>query len=110
MHPLRAPAVEWLEPVDMTADEALAASAGDDRHSGKLNAVAFLQIVLAGGPQPAKTIEEQAAMQGISTDQLKRARKKLNVWSAKEGFAGGWHLGLPGQPKPGEKQPELNLL
>jgi hypothetical protein len=46
-------------------------------------------------------------MQGISTDQLKRARKKLDVWSPKEGFAGGWHLGLPGQRKPGDAQAEL---
>ena len=61
--------MEWLELVNMTADEAMAATASEERRTGKPDATAFLEDVLAGGPLPS-TVEERAAQRGISEGQL----------------------------------------
>jgi len=102
-HPLRAPAVEWLESVTITADEAMAADDKSDRVS-RLDAKSFLELLLAGGPLLQTEIDTRAAQQGISPDQLKRAKKKLGIWSKRAGGIGGsghWLWGLPDQAPPG---------
>jgi putative DNA primase/helicase len=66
----------WEGPVDVTADEAIAATATRKDHSG---AVMFLMDMLANGPVPKTLIDERAAVRGFSEDQLKRAKAKTGI-------------------------------
>jgi hypothetical protein len=78
------PCIVWEEIVDLTADEALAATAQGKDKSG---VVVFLLDVLANGPAPKSTIEERAAARGFSVDQLKRAKqKRASLPSRKENW------------------------
>jgi putative DNA primase/helicase len=102
--------VVWeADPVDVSADEAVAAAAGGGGNGNKEqgpSARVFLEAILANGPMPVKRVEEHATTQGISERQLRRAREKLDVWTKKDGFGPGsqqlW--GLPGQEVPGQEK------
>jgi hypothetical protein len=65
--------VAWEEIVDMTADEALAASVQSKDKSG---VVVFLLDVLVNGPVPVTVIEGRATARGFTKDQLDRAKKR----------------------------------
>jgi hypothetical protein len=92
------PAIKWEEQtITMTADEALAAKP-DGRKSEKLEAAkALIAEILVNGPQPATTIEERAATQGITAKSLRNAKGALFVRAAQAG--GRWWC-LPGQEPP----------
>ncbi len=98
------------EPVDITANEALAAveevgrGAGDDR--GCQQEAEFLRTVLAAGPMPVKEIQRQAVEAGVLAEGkaigdsrgFRIARKMLGVRSRREGgaaAAGQWVWELP---------------
>jgi hypothetical protein len=50
----------------------------------------FLREILAGGPMPANEIEDAARAQGIALKTLRRAKKQLQIGSAKKGMKAGW--------------------
>ena len=88
--PIETSGIVWEEAVDVTADQALAAAVpSKDKQSG---AVTFLLDILANGPVPKNVIEERAKARGLSDDQLRRAKAKMNAVAFKEtGTAyGGW--------------------
>jgi putative DNA primase/helicase len=78
-----APRIVWEpDPVDITADEAIAANkmtAGDGRKARAAPVREFLRELLASGPVLAKTAIERGAVRGFSIDQLKYARKAVGV-------------------------------
>jgi putative DNA primase/helicase len=105
---IRAPVIRWEGSVNLTAEEALAASrpAKVARASGR----EFLLDILAGGPVLQTVIVERGAEKGLSYDQLKRAKRALGVRSFKKRVAGldsPWLWGLPQHvPEGAEKEPE----
>jgi hypothetical protein len=94
---IEAAAIVWDDsPVDVTADQAIAANAAAARGEGSLaEAKAFLRDLLANGPVSAKDGEEAAKANNISTITLRRAKKALQVESKRDEFVGGWTWKLP---------------
>src|SRR5262249_44868981 len=75
--------VEWDEIVNITADEALAAAIPSKRRD-QSGPVTFLQTILTNGPVLTDVIVQRGAECGISLDQLKRAKKRLEAVAFKE--------------------------
>jgi hypothetical protein len=90
-----APFIQWLETVEMTANEALAAADGRTGEA-KREAEDFLMERLTDGPVKAEDLLEEAKQCGIAQVTLRRAKKNLRVRSFKErGKIGGdwmWEL------------------
>ena len=95
---ITAPCILWDDgPVDVTADQAIAAASGALKDGAPLNeAKEFLRELLADGPVSAKEGEEAAKANGITRRTLERARKELGVKAKKNGFEGGWTWALAG--------------
>jgi putative DNA primase/helicase len=87
-----------LDPVQISADEALAAHEYDDERSAKAEASDFLTVALAAGPRPAKEVSDEATARGITPKPLRDARRALGVLTEKDGMAGGWVWSLPKAP------------
>jgi hypothetical protein len=104
---ITAPYIVWEEIVDLTADQAVAAStpAKGRELSGP---VVFLQDILTSGPVLVSAIEERGTARGFSKDQLTRAKKKLGVVTFHEAkVQGRWFWALPQHALPPEqKSPE----
>ena len=62
------------------------------RNASNRKARAFLQEVLAGGPQTYQIVHEQAVTQGISKSYLLTARRSLHVASSKRDGYAVWSL------------------
>jgi len=58
-------------------------------------AIEFLRLTLNEGPVLAKEVFKDAEEHGISAPTIKRAKKVLNVKSAKDKFDGKWRWELP---------------
>jgi len=88
--------VKWeLDPVDMTADVALA-DTGSEKGAPRGEAKAFLRQMLADGPVDVDAVNAQADKLGIAKRTLARARADLAVDATKGSFGGGpWMLSLP---------------
>jgi hypothetical protein len=93
---VKAARVMWEDIVDITADQAVAAATPSKRKdlSGPMM---FLQATLTNGPVLKNIIEQRGAECGLSADQLKRAKQKLNVVTFKESWKmdGQWFWALP---------------
>src|SRR5262245_31292407 len=94
--------VVWdKEPVNITADAALAAAnATAKKDDVQSEARKFLRELLsAGNPVPYNDIIEQAEELGFSSKQIKTASRKLGVIKNKIGFdASRWEWVLPTPP------------
>lgn len=89
-------AVRWEpEPVTITADEALVATAG--KRTGTSEAIAFLEQALSDGPVDQTEIVRLGKEAGLTEKALRTARDALGVKSTKKGFGpeGKWVLALP---------------
>jgi hypothetical protein len=62
------------------------------RNASNRKARAFLQEVLAGGPQPYQIVHAQAVKQGIATSSLLTAMRSLHVASSKRDGYAVWSL------------------
>jgi hypothetical protein len=99
-----APALHWLGPVAVTADDLLAPVRRPGPEAGPRDAAcAFLRRVLAGGPVAAREVWKRAEQEGITFGTLKRAKKAVPVltdWVPVNGLPiSYWRL--PGQhPSP----------
>jgi putative DNA primase/helicase len=93
---IEAPCILWDDaPVDVNADQAIAAASSAIKDGGALNdAKEFLRDLLANGPVDAKEGEEAGRANGISVRTLDRARKDLGVKSDKTGYQGRWQWTL----------------
>ena len=89
------PVIEWEHlPVDMSADQALAAK--DRRRRQPDNPVInFLREFLSPGPRQAKGASEAALAQGYSSKQLRTARETIGVAVYREQPTGPWWWKLP---------------
>lgn len=91
-----APVVNWeQEPVEITADEALAQPESSGERTDTDWAINFLQDCLASGPKQASEINKEARVAGVKDKPLRRAREKLGIKPRKSAFSGGWEWALP---------------
>lgn len=93
--------VEWKGETALSAAALLADPVDDEERDALTEAQAFLGEVLAGGPVPAKEVQEEAQAAGIAKRTLDRARKALGVESIRKGEVGKrgggtWLWSLPG--------------
>ena len=93
------PYLLWdAEPVTMTANEALAAEARQERDRGKGRAEAsaeWLREQLVHGPLPTREVENRARDAGMSWASVRRAQQRLGIKPRKAGFGEGWLWELP---------------
>lgn len=98
---LLAPKIEWLEEVQLSADELVQGARRRNRNGPRDEAVTFLKETLAERPMSANWVEEQAKERGISPATMGRAKTSLGVWSRRrEWFATeGIKLGESNSPE-----------
>ena len=93
-------AVAWeREPIQMTANEALAAEQEDaNGRTERDDACDWLKEALTDGPVPSKELMKQAKENGIAERTLRRAKDSLKVAARRQGFGPGtkWFWELPG--------------
>ncbi len=89
--------VRWeKDPVDMSADDALAQANGTGGETSSLDeATAWLRETLDAGPIPAKELKGLGKADGLSLRTLERAKAKLGVVACPEHFGGPWVWKLP---------------
>ena len=81
--------VDWEpEHVSITANEALAADAGQSPRPCE-EAEGFLKELLADGPIPAKQVKSDADAAGLSWATIRRAKNRLALTIKREGFGPG---------------------
>jgi hypothetical protein len=80
------------------AHDLLRGQPDDEEQTGTDEAEQLLRTELADRPAAAGEIQKQARRLGITDKQLRRARSRLRVESAKAGFSGGWEWSLPKTP------------
>lgn len=83
--------VVWeATPVNMTANEALAAdAAGPESRTIKAEAIEFLQGALAAGPAPANEVKRMAREHGLTDKAVRSAREALHITIERDGFGPG---------------------
>jgi hypothetical protein len=88
---ITAPYIEWLGETDEDANEVMAMEKESRSQSKKQVDMArmFLPQALEKGARLARELFEEAAANGISVDQLKRAKYELNIQSVKR--PDGWY-------------------
>ena len=93
----RTAVVEWEPgPVTVSVDDALAPGCNHDGERSAVDeATEWLRQALAGGPQLAKDVKHRAAGDGITSRTLDRAKAKLHVMAAPNGYRGPWAWRLP---------------
>jgi DNA polymerase len=96
---IRAPRVVWQSRAEMSANDAMAAAAGESGYA-KREAREFLETLLADGPVLADDVAEAAKQNGISQITLRRAKKDLKIRSEKT--PNGWVWVLPKKPPDGQ--------
>jgi len=92
------PRVVWDgEPVAMSADEALAAETQKRGPEARQRAEAeqLLRDALAGGPRPARDVEDELHAAGVAPKTLRRARESLGVVVYHPRVPGPWYWRLP---------------
>ena len=90
------PLIAWeLEPVSITADEALATPELDQERTATDEASDFLLETLSNGPMKVSEIQKEARSAGIGEKPLRSARLRLGIKPYKQDFNGGWWWKLP---------------
>jgi hypothetical protein len=83
-NPISAPHIVWLEQVDVTATDAMAAANGTRSASSLDAAKKFLAAFLALGPKDQTEVQEAAEQENISLSTLRRAKALLAIVSTKK--------------------------
>jgi len=96
------------EPVEMSADDALAAEAEGLKRGPearrRAEAERLLKEALADGPRPGKDVEAELMDAGITKKTIRNARESLGVVSYKDGYQGQWFWRLPETDYPKDAQ------
>lgn len=99
---ITAPRIVWdPEPVDITADEAIAANKPtlvDNRKAKAASVREFLRDILAAGPVLANVVKERGAVKKFTYDQLRRAREHIGARTFKrrgENLDSPWMWAMP---------------
>ena len=90
--------VSWdPEPVEMSADDAIAREYGNGaaQTTALDEAARWLQEMLDAGPVAAKELKDLARADGLSLRTLERGKAKLGVVACPDGFGGPWVWKLP---------------
>jgi hypothetical protein len=96
--------ITWEGQSGLTASDLLRFEPPDERDEHDA-AAEFLQSMLEGGGRAPKEIEKEGKVAGFSLDQLKRAKRRADVHSVKEGFgdSGRWVWALREHPETPER-------
>jgi putative DNA primase/helicase len=109
-NPIISSHVVWeKEPVQLTADQALAATArkGKQEDRGaKAAAERFLRETLANGPMAMNEVIDAGKAHCIALRTLERAKVDLGIKSVRPGGQGKWHWALPEEPTPKYQYPD----
>jgi putative DNA primase/helicase len=91
---ISAPYVEWAGETEKNANDvmALAKEARDEKRHGVDKARLFIPFALQNGPRPARELYKEAEAEGISSDQMRRAKDQLAVKVTKQGNIWFWSL------------------
>jgi putative DNA primase/helicase len=81
---------------------AMIADAEADPDDNEQDAMSFLRQYLGDGRKEVKDVMREGRAAGYSPDQLKRAKKNLQVKSEKDGMDGGWYWRLRDSEAPRE--------
>lgn len=100
---ITAPYVEWAGTTEHDANAVMAIEkeARFSKKAGVDKARLFLPMALEKGPRPARELYSEAEAEGISNDQMKRAKAELKVRVERK--KDGWYWALP-------KSAEFNML
>jgi putative DNA primase/helicase len=99
--------VAWCGEIEI--DEGEVAGNGADEHGGgRQEATDFLRDLLADGPVGAREVRDQAEDAGIAARTLDRAKKALNVVSARSGTTWSWSLPTPPRTPRSPTSPGVN--
>ena len=92
------PVIAWeAEPVTLSADDALSSERSRSEGQTALDeAIDWLRNVLREGQVKARDVKERAEDDGIAPRTLDRAKAKLCVVAAPDGYRGPWVWRLPG--------------
>jgi RecA/RadA recombinase len=84
--------IEWLGTTSHTAEQLLVEPQDAEERTAGEEAVAFLHLLLADGPQPAKDVHRAAREVGITERTLDRAKPRAGVVARRVGGLGkdGW--------------------
>lgn len=99
------PVVAWEpDPVNMSADDALAGDRVGGGRTERDDAAAWLRDHLSDGPKLARDVFTESKAAGFTKRTIDRAKPVAGVRTRKEAFGGGWvwELGAPAQ----ERQPD----
>lgn len=92
-----APSIVWeLEPVTITADDALALVDLNEDKTSTDWAVTVLETILSKGPVLAVNVQKEIKQAGVTQKELRRAQKVLGIKPKKIGFNEGWEWSLSG--------------
>jgi len=96
------PAISWeREPVEMTADDALATENGNEKQKpgpkpeARDQAAEWLADLLQNGPMAVAKIKEEAKEAGCAWRTVHRAKGELGIKPYREQFGGAWMWKLP---------------
>ncbi|MCC6581443.1 MAG: AAA family ATPase [Phycisphaeraceae bacterium] len=95
------PRIEWEpDPVQMHADDALAAENDSDDRSATDEAKDWLAATLGNGTMLATEVKRLARQEGYTDKVLRRAKESLHVVAQKDGFGGEgrWYWSMPTSP------------
>jgi hypothetical protein len=99
------PVVTWEpDPVNVSADDALAADRGDDERTERDDAAEWLRDYLGDGPKLARDVLTESKAAGFSKRTIDRAKRVACVRTRKEAFGGGWVWALDAHAQ--ERQPD----
>ena len=106
--------VVWeSKPVNMTADQLLAAEARASKGETQVDRAAeFLLNTLANGPMSATEVLDAGVAEGFAKATLNRAKTKANVRSVRSGFGaeGTWSWSLSPNPPAFDEDPRPENL
>ena len=82
---LRGARLEWTGTSSMTAACILSTLKDEDARADQTHSVDFLREILSDGAKPAKEVKKQASENGLTEQNLRTARNKLQVVVRKQG-------------------------
>lgn len=106
------PVVEWEdEPVNLSADEAMAPERPGPEPNDRREAADWLRMVLADGPVLVKELKTQARDAGLAWRTVRRAKEEIGAQARKQAYAKGWvwELAEGGQVSAGTSPTPNNL-
>lgn len=97
--PIRVGRIEWLGPVDLSADDLARASEKRSPAPRTEKAIEAIREILLRGPVEAEHAKEQLNAMRVSANAIKNAKTELGIRSIKSQFSGRWTWATPEQAR-----------